>query len=83
MLFEIVGDITDVEVIATGRGIRRLKHLRKRHGGKRWRKFKGNGTVRLLTGSTRQAEIHWLEWTDGHDETARRNIRGHGDHHHG
>ena len=47
MFFEIVGDITDVEVIATGRGIRRLKHLRKRYGGKRWRKLKGNATVRL------------------------------------
>jgi hypothetical protein len=36
-LFEIVGDITNVKVIATGGGIRRLKTLRKRHGGKRWR----------------------------------------------
>jgi uncharacterized protein YcbK (DUF882 family) len=30
-MFEIVGDITNVQVIATGRGIRRLKTLRKRH----------------------------------------------------
>jgi hypothetical protein len=35
--------------------------LRKRHGGKRWRKLKGNATVRLVTGSTRRAEIHWYE----------------------
>jgi hypothetical protein len=27
-VFEIVGDITNVQVIATGRGIRRLKTLR-------------------------------------------------------
>ena len=26
-MFEIVGDITNVQVIATGRGIRRLKSL--------------------------------------------------------
>jgi len=32
-MFEIVGDITSVQIIATGRGIRRLKTLRKRHGG--------------------------------------------------
>ncbi len=38
---EIVGDITDIETIATGRGIRRLKHLRKHYGGRRWRKLKG------------------------------------------
>jgi hypothetical protein len=39
-MFEIVGDITNVQVIATGRGIRRLKTLRKRHGGRRWRNSK-------------------------------------------
>ena len=60
-MFEIVGDITNVQVIATGRGIRRLKTLRKRHGGKRWRKLKGDATVRLANGSLRRAEIHWYE----------------------
>jgi hypothetical protein len=39
-MFEIVGDITNVQVIAAGRGIRRLKILRKRYGGRRWRKLK-------------------------------------------
>jgi hypothetical protein len=34
-MFEVVGDITNMQVIATGRGIRRLKNLRKRHGGRR------------------------------------------------
>ena len=48
-MFEIVGDITNVQVIATGRGIRRLKTLRKRHGGRHWRKLKGDATVRLAT----------------------------------
>ena len=61
MHFEIVSDIADVEIIATGRGIRRLKHLRKRHGGRRWRKLKGNAIVRLINGSIRRAEIHWYE----------------------
>jgi len=40
-MFEVVGDVANVQVIATGRGIRRLKNLRKRHGGRRWRKLKG------------------------------------------
>ena len=61
MHFEIVGDITDVEAIATGRGIRRLKYLRSRHGGRRWRKLKGKATVRLINGSIRLAELHWYE----------------------
>jgi hypothetical protein len=58
---EIVGDITDVETIATGRGIRRFKHLRKRFGGRRWRKLKGVATVRVAKHSTRRAEVHWYE----------------------
>jgi hypothetical protein len=60
-VFEIVGDITNVKVIATGRGIRRLTTLRKRHGGRRWRKMKGDATVRLVNGSLRRAEIHWYQ----------------------
>ncbi len=31
-MFEIVGDIRNIQVIATGRGIRRLKNPRKRLG---------------------------------------------------
>jgi len=60
-MFEIVGEITNVHVIATGRGIRRLRNLRKRHGGVRWRKLKGDVTVRLSNGSLRRAEVHWYE----------------------
>lgn len=31
------------------------------HGGRRWRKLKGDATVRLVNGSLRRAEIHWYE----------------------
>ena len=58
---EIVGDMTDIEIIATGRGIRRLKHLLKCYGGRRWRTLKGVATVRLIGGSTRRGEVHWYE----------------------
>ena len=61
MHFEIVGEITDVEVIASGRGVRRLRFLRKRYGGRFWRKLKGNTTVQLLNRSVRRAEVHWYE----------------------
>ena len=60
-MFEIVGDIAKIQVIATGRGIRRLQTLRKRHSGRRWRKLKGDATVRLANGSLRRAEIHRYE----------------------
>lgn len=60
-MFDVVGEITDIEVIASSHGINRLKHLRKRHGGRRWRKLKGGATVRLNNGVIRRAEIHWYE----------------------
>ncbi len=61
MHFEVLGEVAEVEVIATGRGIRRLSFLRKRYGGRRWRKLKGRATVRLENGSIREAEVHWYE----------------------
>jgi hypothetical protein len=62
MHFEVVGDITEIETIATEHGIRRLAFLRKRYDGRHWRKRKGIATVRLLaSGSIRLAEVHWYE----------------------
>jgi hypothetical protein len=60
-MFEIVGALRDVETIASGRGIRELRRLRKAYGAVRWRKMKGVATLRLLDGSTRTAEVHWYE----------------------
>ncbi|MCY2988647.1 MAG: hypothetical protein NTY19_12375 [Planctomycetota bacterium] len=61
MHFEIVGQISDVETIAAGHGIRTLSDIRERYGPGRWRKLKGVGTVRLATGRIRRAEVHWYE----------------------
>lgn len=36
-----IGEITNVEVIARGNGVRRLKTPMTRYGGKNWRKMKG------------------------------------------
>ena len=41
MDFELVGDLTDVETIATGTGIREQPRLRRLYGKGRWRKTKG------------------------------------------
>lgn len=61
MDFEIVGEITDMERIATGRGIRELPRLRRLYGKGRWRKMKGVAKVRLKDGRIRLAELHWYE----------------------
>ncbi len=61
MQFEIIGEITDIETITAGSGIRILPLLRKRYGRARWRKVKGVATVRLFDGTIRLAEVHWFE----------------------
>jgi hypothetical protein len=61
MPFEIIDEITHIETIAAGSGIRILSILRKRYGDARWRKRKGIATVRLPDGSIRLAELHWFE----------------------
>lgn len=61
MIFEIIGDITDIETIAVGRSIRELARLQKQFGKGRWRKLKGIATVRLKPGRLRKVELHWYE----------------------
>ena len=61
MHFEIIGEITNIEIIAVGNKIRILPLLRKRYGSGRWRKVKGVASVRLFDGSVRVAELHWFE----------------------
>ena len=59
--FEIVGEVTNVQLIARGRGIRELTRLNRAYGKSDWRKLKGNATIRLRDGSLRTAELHWYE----------------------
>jgi hypothetical protein len=61
MDFDIVGQLTEIETIAIGSGIRDLSRLQKQYGVGRWRKRKGVARVRLLDGAVRLAEIHWYE----------------------
>jgi hypothetical protein len=59
--FRLRGAISDVEVIASGRGIRLLARLRKLYGSGRWRKLKGRALVELPQGQVVLAELHWYE----------------------
>lgn len=61
MLFKILGNISEIETVATGRGIRELRRLRKRYGGRRWRKLKGFARIELEDGTICLAEIHWYD----------------------
>jgi hypothetical protein len=59
--FEIVGDIRQIETIASGHGIHILTRLVRLYGRGNWRKLKGLATVRLEDGTITDAEVHWFE----------------------
>ena len=61
MDFEVVGKVSEVEIIAIGSKIRILPFLHEKFGRGRWRKLKGVAQVRLSDGEIRLAEIHWFE----------------------
>ena len=61
MFFKIIGQILDVEIIASGKAIREIRRLRKLYGGRRWRKLKGTAAVKLVDGTMCYAEVHWYE----------------------
>ena len=63
MGFEIIGGITGSRTMAVGRRIRELDRLIRIHGPGRWRKRKGEATVRLPDGTVCRAELHWYEAT--------------------
>jgi hypothetical protein len=58
---EIIGQISQVETISVGRGIRELERLRRVYGPGRWRKRKGVARVRLPDSTVALAEVHWYE----------------------
>lgn len=58
MFFRIVGHISDVETIASGKGIREARRLRRAYGGRRWKKLKGTAVIELADGTMCHAEVH-------------------------
>jgi hypothetical protein len=61
MFFKLISGITDIEVIARGPGVHSRDKLRKKYGGRAWRKLKGRARVQLDNGNEREAEVHWYE----------------------
>lgn len=61
MHFEIIREITEIEIIAVGRKIHEITRLQKQFGNGRWRKLKGLATIRLKNDRIRRVELHWYE----------------------
>lgn len=59
--FKILGDIRNIETIATGRGIYIRNYLERTYGKGHWRKMKGLANVQLVDKTKCKAEIHWYE----------------------
>jgi hypothetical protein len=60
-VFEIIGEIRDIETIAAGRGVHIRRYLERTYGAGRWRKMKGLAAIQLSDGNICEAEIHWFE----------------------
>ena len=61
ILPKLLSDITDIEIIAEGSGIRNLSSLKRQFGGKNWRKKKGKVYIEDEIGQRRRVEVHWYE----------------------
>lgn len=59
--FEIISEIEEIEVIASGHGVHIRRYLERTYGKGHWRKMKGIALVRLADGTLVKAEIHWFE----------------------
>ena len=59
--FDIVSEISEIEIIAFGNAIRDLIRIQKYYGRGRWRKMKGIALIRLPNGVVRSVELHWYE----------------------
>lgn len=60
--FDLLSEITDIEIIARGTGIRIKQYLNRTYGLGRWRKLKGRAWIRIKrSGEVQYAELHWFE----------------------
>ncbi len=50
MDFVVIGEITDIEIIAVDSSIREVARLRWAYGAGRWRRLEGTATLRLFDG---------------------------------
>ena len=61
MEFELIKEISQIEIIAVGNSIKEISRLRKVYGQGRWKKLKGISLVRLPDDMIYKAEVHWYE----------------------
>jgi hypothetical protein len=61
MDFRLHSNISNIETIARGKGVRERRRLSRLYGHGRWLKRKGYAEVCLDNGAIVLAEVHWYE----------------------
>lgn len=59
--FTIIGNISNIRVIAKGRGIRELSRLHKFYGKGKWKKLKGLAIIKIGDSQKWRVKLHWYE----------------------
>lgn len=59
--FELISEISAIEIIAMNLSIRERDKLKAQFGDYCWKKLKGISHVRFPSGKIHKAEIHWYE----------------------
>ena len=60
--FDVLSEITGIQIIARGGGVDARHYLNRMYGQGRWRKMKGRAWIRLKrSGEEFHAELHWFE----------------------
>jgi hypothetical protein len=61
MRFKIISEVTQIETIARGTGVKARQFLNATYGQGNWRKMKGLAVVEYENGEIWTVEIHWYE----------------------
>ncbi len=59
--FDLITEVTDIEVIARGVGVDARHYLNRTYGRGNWRKLKGKAVVKYDNGQVWLIELHWVE----------------------
>lgn len=59
--FDLITELTDIEVIARGVGVDARHYLNRTYGRGNWRKLKGKAIVEYENGQVWLIELHWFE----------------------
>jgi hypothetical protein len=61
MKYDRIGEVTNIQIIASGKGVNIRSFLNRKFGRGKWRKLKGNALIKYDNGEIWLVELHWYE----------------------